>query len=253
MPDAIVRGDAEGPDLAGEGEPPVALVIGATGYVGREVVPAAVTAGARVVAHVRPENRNVDQWRRRFVAAGAAVDETAWDATAMRITIGRLAPDVVFSLIGTTKARGREAPAGSVENYETVDVGLNLLLIEAILGSGVRPRVVYLSSVGVGPDSMSDYIRARWTVEQTLRESGLPHVIARPSFITGRDRDRFRPAEYYTARLADPILAGLGRLGAYRLRDRYRSTTNVDLAARLVDLALDPAQSSGVVESEGLR
>lgn len=237
----------------GQSGGPKVVVFGATGYTGREVVPAAVAAGARVVAHVRPQNERLEEWRRRFTAAGATVDSTPWAPLPMREALDRLVPDVVFSLIGTTKARGRRSPRGVVENYETVDVALNLLLIEALTDLGLRPRFVYLSSVGVVQGSPSDYIQARWTVEECLRDSGLPHVIARPSFITGRDRDEFRPTEYYAARISDPLLAVAGRLGARRLRDRYRSTTNSQLARRLVELGLDAGQDDGVVESEALR
>lgn len=48
------------------------------------------------------------------------------------------------------------------------------------------------------------------------------------------------------------MLGALARLGASRLRDRYRSTDNHTLAAALVRLAADPNAEGRVLESENL-
>jgi uncharacterized protein YbjT (DUF2867 family) len=116
----------------------------------------------------------------------------------------------------------------------------------------VGAKVVYLSSAGADARSRSAYLAVRGRVEARLRESDLPFVSARPSFITGPDRDEPRPAERIGAALADGALGLAGALGARRLRDRYRSTTNVALARALVRLGLDP-EAKGVFESEALR
>ena len=170
-------------------------------------------------------------------------------------TLARLGPDLVFGLLGTTRSRGRRAPAqaGRIDNYATVDYGLTALLLRAAVDSGVRPRFVYLSSAGVRSGSSNGYLAVRWRMEQEIEASGLPYVIARPSFITGADRDEFRLGERVAAGFTDAALAVAGLLGAARLRDRYRSTTNAILARALVRLALAPGRVNEVVESEGLR
>ncbi len=230
-----------------------AFVAGATGYTGRQVVRACVEHGLRTVAHVRPDSRQLDRWKTQFAELGAEVDTTAWQAESMADTLKRLAPGVVFALLGTTRARGREAPSGGVENYETVDYGLSVLLLNAAATCGASPRFVYLSSAGVSERARGAYLGARWRVEEAIRASGLPFTIARPSFITGPDRDEERPGERIGAAVADAGLAVLARLGGRRLRARYGSTTNVVLADALVRLALDEAAADSVVESEGLR
>jgi len=101
--------------------------------------------------------------------------------------------------------------------------------------------------------SRNPYIAVRWRMERELVSSGLPHVIARPSIITGPDRDEPRPVERIAATVIDALGAVGGALGATRFRDRYRSTTNAALSRALVRLALDPAAPDGVVESERLR
>jgi uncharacterized protein YbjT (DUF2867 family) len=233
----------------------IGFVAGATGYTGREVVPALLARGIETVAHVRPDSPRLPEWRARFEALGARVDTTPWEQTAMTATLASCHPDLVFALLGTTRARAKQARSagGRDESYEAVDYGLTLVLLRAAERAGSRPRFVYLSSAGVREDSGSPYLAARARVEQALREGILPYTVARPSFITGPDRDEFRAGERMLSRFVDGVLAVAGWLGAQRLRARYRSTTNVALAEALVRLALDPARASTVVESEGLR
>jgi uncharacterized protein YbjT (DUF2867 family) len=127
-----------------------------------------------------------------------------------------------------------------------------VLLARAAAASG-RPRFVYLSAAGVRERSWNAYARTRFEAETAIRESGLPYSIARPSFITGTDRDEPRPWERAGARAADALLRAARSLGATRLHDRYRSTTNAELARALVRIALDPAGADRVFESEELR
>jgi len=197
----------------------------------------------------------VAAWRERFARIGAETDTTPWSAEAMAATLARLAPTHVFALLGTTRARMRQAAsrAGAVESYETVDYGLTSLLLRASVAAGSTPRFIYLSSAGVSGTTGNAYFAARWRAEQELRASGLPYVIARPSFITGPDREERRPLERASAAAVDAALAVAGALGGRHVRERYRSTTAPVLARALVRLALDPASANRVVESEGLR
>lgn len=173
----------------------------------------------------------------------------------MSATLTALRPDLVFALLGTTRARARQArrAGGGDEGYEVVDYGLTMLLLGAAEHSGSGPRFVYLSSAGVREGSGNAYLEVRARVERALREGTLPYTVARPSFITGPDRDEFRPGERILSRFVDGVLAMAALLGGRRLRERYRSTTNIRLAEALVRVALDPALLGKVVESEALR
>jgi uncharacterized protein YbjT (DUF2867 family) len=232
-----------------------AFVAGATGYTGREVVRALRARGADTLAHVRPDSARLAEWRARFVALGAEVDTTPWEAAPMAATLRQFRPDAVFALLGTTRARARRASGqgGGDQGYEAVDFGLTMLLYRAAEASGARPRFVYLSAAGVREAGGNSYLQARARVERALREGTLPYTVARPSFITGPDRDEFRLGERLAAQIADRILAVVALVGGRWLRERYHSTTNVILADALVRLALDPAAAGTVVESEGLR
>lgn len=238
-------------------KPVVAFVAGATGYTGREVVRALCESGASTIAHVRPGSRERDVWQQRFEALGATVDATPWERDAMVASFRRLEPTLVFALLGTTKKRAKQegGAAGHRPSYDTVDYGLTAMLVEAATELTPHPRFVYLSSAGLpkAEPRAGSYMHARWRVEKDLAASPLPYVAARPSIITGDDRDEDRPAERIGASIADGALSLAGVLGMKRLRDRYRSTSNVALADALVRLGLDASRSRCVVESEHLR
>ncbi len=228
------------------------FVAGATGYTGREVVRVLAARGEPTIAHVRPDSSRVEEWRERFAGMGAEVDAAAWDAEAMTAALRRAAPDRVFALLGTTGKRARGDGMSRVEAYQRIDVGLTLMLLDAVRAAGLRPRFVYLSSVGTSSRSSSMYLKTRAQVEAALSQSGVPFTVARPSFITGAQRDDERPFERVGAAMTGGLLAVAGALGARRLQARYRPTTNTGLAEALVRAAFDPAAEGKVLEGDAL-
>jgi uncharacterized protein YbjT (DUF2867 family) len=229
----------------------VAWVAGATGFVGRAVVPALVARGTRTIAHVRPDSSRIDEWRKRFTEQGAELDTTAWDAAAIGDRMRAAGVTVVMCLIGTTRKKARtDQVEGDI--YQAVDLGLTRTLVEAAQAAGTRPRFVYLSSVGADAGARSAYLKARGQAEAVVAASGLPYRLARPSFITGPGRDESRPGERTASAITDGLLAFAGVLGARKTRDRYRSTTPDVLAGALVRLAFDDA-GDRIVEGSELR
>lgn len=228
-----------------------AFVAGATGYTGRELVRMLVEDQREPVAHVRPDSARVQEWRARFEALGARVDTTAWDEAALTATLRALAPAVVFSLLGTTRARARQS--GGADSYESVDYGLSALLLRAAVACGARPRFVYLSAVGVTPETKNAYLAVRARLEREIAESGLPFTIARPAFVTGPDRDDGRLTERLSASVLDASLAAAKLFGAKRVAARYHSTTNAALAGALARAAFEPECAGKILESEQLR
>ena len=238
--------------------PLTAFVAGATGYTGREVVRALRARDLRVIAHVRPDSSSLSEWRSRFAALGAEIDTTAWNEDAMTATLARAQPGVVLALLGTTRARAKEAEKrhedAARESYEAIDYGLSALLLRASVKAGSRPRFVYLSSMGVTDSAPGAYLKVRARLERELRQSGLPFVIARPSFITGEsERDQPRAMERLGASVADALLGAAALVGAKSLRDKYASIDPRELAEGLVRAALDPAVVDEVLETDALR
>lgn len=227
-----------------------AFVLGATGFVGREVVRQLCVRGARAIAHVRPDSSKLAEWRTRFGELGAQVDTTPWDVAALAARWRELAPAQIYILIGTTRSR---AKADHVQGdiYEAVDLGLTRLAVDAARAAETTPRLVYLSSIGADASARSAYMRARGKAEQVVMTSGLPWVIARPSLITG-DREDGRLGERAASIVGDGVLALVGAFGGKGLRDRFRSTTPDVLASALIRIGEDP-EHDRICEGADLR
>lgn len=227
-----------------------AFVLGATGFVGREVVRQLCVRGARTIAHVRPDSPKLDDWRDRFGSLGALVDATPWQHGPLSARLRAAGPAQLYILIGTTRGK---AKADRVEGdiYETVDLGLTALAVEAVRAAETPTRIVYLSSIGADTGARSAYLRARGKAEAVITASGLPWVIARPSIITG-ERDEGRFGERAAGIVGDGLLAVAGVFGGKRARDRYRTTTPDVLASALIRLGEAP-EHDRIVDGADLR
>jgi uncharacterized protein YbjT (DUF2867 family) len=226
-----------------------AYVLGATGFVGREVVRQLCVRATTVVAHIRPDSKSLAEWRGKLEALGATVDTTPWDAAQMAQTIDRIAATQVFILIGTTRGKAKsDAIDGDI--YEKVDYGLTKIAVEAAQQSKAKPRIVYLSGIGAKADARGAYMRARGKAEDAVRGSGLPWVIARPAIITG-DRDESRAGERTAAIVGDGMLAVAG-LFSKSLRQKYKSTTPDVLGSALIRIA-EAAEHDRVFDGADLR
>ena len=227
-----------------------AFVLGATGFVGREVVRQLCVRNTKTIAHVRPDSSKLEDWRKTFGELGAEVDTTAWDVAQLAATWRAKPPAQVYILIGTTRSKAKlDQLEGNI--YEQVDYGLTKLAVDAARSSEQSPRLVYLSSVGADEAARSAYLRWRGKAEAVVKASGVPWVIARPSIITG-ERDDGRLGERSAAVIGDGLLAVAGVLGGKSLRAKYRSTTPDILASALIRLGEAP-EHDRVVDGADLR
>lgn len=227
-----------------------ALVIGATGLTGREVVRVLRERGIETLAHVRPDSKELDRWRETF---GDALDTTPFDEEKMTERIRERGVSIVFALLGTTRKRTKAAASeGADASYEAIDYGLSALVRRAAEASGNAPRYVYLSAIGAAEGAANPYYAVRGKLERELKEGSLPYTIVRPSFILGA-RDQKRTGESIGAAALDSVVGLLGALGAKKMRARYGSIQAADLGAALVRIALDPAYAGRTVTTEDLR
>ena len=224
-----------------------AFVLGATGFVGREVVRQLAVRATPVVAHVRP--KSAAEWTPKLEALGAKVDTSEWDAAALSAAIDAAAANQLYVLIGTTKSRAKsESVDGDI--YEKIDYGLTRIAVDAAIASKAKPRLVYLSGLGADANARGAYMKARGKAEDAVRSSGLAWVIARPAIITG-ERDESRPGERAGAIVGDGLLAVAG-LFSKNVKAKWSSTTPDVLASALIRIG-ESSEHDRVFDGQALR
>ena len=152
------------------------LVTGATGFVGPKIVRALRDRDLPVRALVR---RPSDRSAATLAAWGAElVHGDVTDAESLRRAVD--GGDVVVHLVAIRQ--GRE------EQFRRVMEEGTRSLIAAAQAAGIR-RFVLMSALGTSAETkdLVPYYHAKWEQEETLRASGLEHVIFRPSFVFGAD------------------------------------------------------------------
>ena len=100
------------------------FVAGATGFTGREVVRQCAALGHDVVAHIRPGSRALATWGPTFREWGASIDSSPWTDAEITAALSAAQPQLVFSLLGTTRKRAAQDGMKAGEAYERVDYGL---------------------------------------------------------------------------------------------------------------------------------
>jgi len=200
------------------------LVTGATGFVGPHVVHALRARELPVRALVRDRSR-----ASRLTAWGVdLVEGDVTDSTSLRAACA--GADAVIHLVAIIK--------GPREDFERVMVKGTRNLVAAAHEAGVR-RFVLASALGLNERSKDTvpYFASKWQMELAVRESGLEHVIFRPSFIFGKDGGVL-PTFVRLARYA-PVTPIVGP-GTQRLQPIW-----VDDVAEYYARALDLPQATG--------
>jgi nucleoside-diphosphate-sugar epimerase/predicted dehydrogenase len=182
------------PNEGAELPAPRILILGATGFIGRELTRRLTDAGNRVRVLVRnPGKIALDLRTPRLESVPGDLN----DAAALRSAMAGI--DHVYHLA--------RADAKSWSDYERYDIGVTREVAEAALAAGVK-RLIYTSTIDsyyagaragtITEDTPLDprierrnvYARAKAASERHLlkmhRERGLPVVIVRPGIVIGR-------------------------------------------------------------------
>lgn len=150
------------------------LVTGPTGFVGLRVVHALRGRELPVRALVRDRRRGA-----RLATWGAELAEgDVTDPATLRAALAGV--DTVVHLASIIK--------GSRPDFERVMTQGTRNLVAAAQEAGVR-RIVLASALGLDERTKDTvpYFAAKWEMERAVKESGLEHLIFRPSFIFGKD------------------------------------------------------------------
>jgi uncharacterized protein YbjT (DUF2867 family) len=150
------------------------LVTGGTGFIGPHVVHNLRASDTPVRALVREPDR-----ASRLAAWG--VDLAAGDVTdAASLRAACEGVDAVIHLVAIIK--------GGPAEFERVMSEGTRNVVAAAQHAGVR-RFVLASALGLDERTKNavPYFAAKWEMERAVKESGLEHVIFRPSFVFGSD------------------------------------------------------------------
>ena len=152
------------------------LVLGGTGFVGRQVCEQLQRAGWSVTV---PTRRATNAVRVQHLPRVTVIEANVHDMpTLERLVAGH---DAVVNLIAIL--HGDEAA------FERAHVALPRQLAQACTAQGVR-RLVHISALGADPAGPSRYQRSKARGEAVLAEAGLDLSLLRPSVIFGAE-DRF--------------------------------------------------------------
>ena len=152
------------------------LVTGATGFVGPKIVRGLRDRDRPVRSLVR---RPGDRSAATLASWGSELAQGDMrDAASLRRAVE--AAEVVVHLVSIRQ--------GSDEDFQRVMEQGTRDLVGAAKDAGVR-RFVLMSALGTSEETkdLVPYYRSKWEMEQTVRGSGLEHVIFRPSFVFARD------------------------------------------------------------------
>ena len=144
------------------------LIIGASGFLGREVTKLLLSEGKQVRLLVRTPAK-VDDLKQ----AGAEVirGDLVDPPSLTRVCQGA---DRVLAAAHSLLGKGRY-------KSEAVDDAGHRTLIDAAKAAGVA-HFVYMSMLGVSPDHPFDFARTKYSIEEYLKASGLGYTILRPSW-----------------------------------------------------------------------
>lgn len=202
---------------------PDALIVGATGLIGRAVIERFGAAPVTVLAR-----RAVEGLPAHHIERIAPTED--WPAI-----IAAEKPVVLICCLGTTIRQ-----AGSQDAFRAVDHDLVLATAGAAKNAGT-PHMIAVSSVGAAAKSGNFYLRTKGETENDLRALGFERLdLIRPGLLRG-DRPGPQRLGEGIATLAAPLTDALLH-GSFR---RYRSISGDTVAAAIVALAERGAAGQG--------
>ena len=209
------------------------LVIGATGDVGSEAAKIAVAKGHKVRALVRSTSN-----RDKLGEAKSKIE--FFEGDSLDKTSLEPAMKGIDALIISIRLTPGEIKKG--RKYEDVELtGVNNL-VEVAKKNGVK-KIIHVTAVGVGPQSVSDMYMAKHQSEETIRNSGIGYTIFKPSGM-------FKDFQFFHV----PNVLKMGEAAKWPFGPvtfHMNPLSHVDLAKCMVDALTNPKSANKSLEIGG--
>jgi len=206
-----------------------ALVVGATGTIGRAVVQELTARGTEVTALIRPASAQAEDIAELTGArcVAAALD----DRMALVSTFAESRPDCVISCIASR--------SGAPKDVRMVDFAANCALLEAAVAAGSQ-HFILLSAICVQKPMLA-FQHAKLAFEARLIASGMAYTIVRPTAFF-----KSLSGQLKRVKAGKPFLIfGDGEL------TRCKPISDGDLARFIADCAADPGRSGAILPIGG--
>ncbi len=205
----------------------IALVAGATGLIGKELVKQLAAAPG------------IDEVR-ALVREALPADLASAKVKVVKVDYGKLDPapewaavDCAFCALGTTIKQ-----AGSQEAFRRVDFDYPLAIAKAAREKGAR-HFLMVTALGASARSNVFYSRVKGEIEEAVRALGFRSVtIARPSMLVGR----------VPPRRTEGLAAAIGFL----VPRPWRPVQAASVARRLIESARDDRPGVRILENRDL-
>lgn len=209
------------------------LVTGASGFVGRHVVPELLDGGHRVVALVRDDASGERIVRRLTAAQRPALETRRGDVTLPETLPSALSgADAIVHLV----AIPRDWNGGS--DLRLVNTEGTRNVVAAAHSAGVR-RLIHQGALGVEDEPALHYASSKARAERLVAESGLDWTILRPSLLWG-------PGDGFFNIVADLVRLSPGVVPVPGDgRSRFQPLAVTDMA-RVVRLAVERPETIGL-------
>jgi len=206
-----------------------AIVIGATGLVGRHLVTCLLENNyfSKVLVFSRRTTSLSSPKLTEYIVDFS--DSSSWS----QLVHG----DVLFSAMGTTRAQ-----AGGKQQQYQVDYTFQFQFAQIAKNNGV-PTFVLVSSTGANPKSLLFYSRIKGELERDTIALGFPAtIIFKPGPLEGF-REKNRPAE-------KAVLELLHYLNRFSILQKYRPISGQKVALAMIAAAKSPTKAVTVFEHE---
>ncbi len=172
------------------------LLTGATGYIGRRLLPALLENGHKVICCVRAGNRFLEEFNHPNLSTVEVDFLKTNDTSKLPLDI-----DAAYFLMHSMNV--------STRNFENLEKCIAINFVQYINSSKAK-QIIYLSGLVPSSGQLSSHLRSRWEVEKILTLSTVPSTILRAGIVVGSGSASFEIIRDLSEKL--PIMIAPGWL-----------------------------------------